>query len=310
MRILGVRALAATFVAIVAIGVISWADGSRPPQRPDAGRQNSARVGVVLRSDGQQIVVHFVVPETPAARSGRIHSGDHLIGVAQGEGHPIDMRGVPLADAAALVRGPKGTVVTLTVVPEGKEDKAAITVALSRGEFDELSLFGDGKFPAAGTDALELKAESLLPGGADFKLPAKPGHFVVVLFWADWYPLSIANFDSLQKLRDQYPEWKDQVELVAVSVDANKSAAQLFVQKGHKWNDILKVWAGQGVLKPFHIDDLPAVWIFDPQGKLLAANHWLDIPKALKKRPIRRQSVSTTASANSQPSLKSKESGK
>ena len=101
-----------------------------------------------------------------------------------------------------------------------------------------------------------------------------------MLFWADWYPLSIANFDSVQKLRDQYPEWKDEVELVAVSVDANKSAAQSFVQKGHKWNDILKVWAGQGVLKPFHIDDLPAVWIFDPQGKLLAANHWLDIPKA------------------------------
>jgi hypothetical protein len=286
------------------------ADGSRPPHRPDAGRQNSARVGVVLHSDSKQIVVHFVVPDTPAARSGRIHNGDHLIGVAQGEGRPIDMTGVPLEDAAALIRGPKGTVVTLTVVPEGKADKNAVTVALTRGEFDELSHFGDGKFPAAGTDAFELKAESLLPGGADYKLPAQPGHFVVVIFWADWYPPSIANLDSVQKLRDRYPEWKDEVELVAVSVDANKSAAQSFVQNGHKWNDILKVWAGQGVLKPFHIDDLPAVWIFDPQGKLLAAKHWLDIPKALKHRPIRRQSVRTTASANSQPSLKSKESGK
>ena len=175
MRILCVRALAATVVAIVAIGVICGADGSRPPQRPDAGRQNSARFGVVLRSDGQQIVVHFVVPESPAARSGRIHGGDHLIGVAQGEeGRPIDLRGVPLADAAAHSR-PEGDGRELTVVPEGREDKEAITVALSRGEFDEVSHFGDGRFPAAGTEAPELIPSRCCPAERTTSFRPSPG---------------------------------------------------------------------------------------------------------------------------------------
>jgi hypothetical protein len=307
MRTLGARALAATVLAIIGIGGASGADKSRLTNKREPARNASARVGVALISEGKQILVHFVVPETPAARSGKIHRRDRLISVAQGDGRPVAAKGVSLADAAALIRGPKGTVVTLSLVPEGKEDKDAITVPLTRGEFDELSHFGDGRFPTAGTEAPELKAESLLPGGPDYKLPPKPGHVVVVLFWAGWYPLSISQIETLQKLRDQYPEWKDEVELIAVAVDEKKPAAQSLVAKGHKRDDILKVWAGQGVLKPFHIDVLPAIWIFDAQGKVLAANHSLDIPKALRKRPTGPPAASPTPSSKSTPSPASKE---
>src|SRR5580704_11948335 len=96
MRTLGARALAATVLAIIGIGGASGADKSRLTNKREPARNASARVGVALISEGKQILVHFVVPETPAARSGKIHRRDRLISVAQGDGRPVAAKGVSL----------------------------------------------------------------------------------------------------------------------------------------------------------------------------------------------------------------------
>jgi len=151
---------------------------------------------------------------------------------------------VPLGDVVKLIRGPKGTVVTLKMLPAGKGMADAISVSLTRGAFAELSRFGDGNFPAAGTPAPRLKARSLIPGGSDFELRESGDQIVVLLFWAEWLAGSTEPIDSAQQMMDQYPEWSDRVQLIAVSVDDDKQQSwQRFRQLTPRWDDITPVWA-------------------------------------------------------------------
>jgi carboxyl-terminal processing protease len=76
-------------------------------------------IGAVLRSENEYTLVQNTVAGGPAERSGEIRAGDRIVGVAQGQdGAAEDVIGWRLQDVVELIRGPKGSVVRLTVLPK------------------------------------------------------------------------------------------------------------------------------------------------------------------------------------------------
>jgi carboxyl-terminal processing protease len=78
-------------------------------------------IGAVLRSDNEFTEVQSTVPGGPAARSGEIKGGDRIVGVAQGEdGEMEDVIGWRLQDVVDLIRGPKDSIVRLSILPKAQ----------------------------------------------------------------------------------------------------------------------------------------------------------------------------------------------
>lgn len=92
-------------------------------------------IGASLENDNGYCKIHQLSPGGPAARSGRVKPGDRIIAVAQSGQEPVDITNMPLSRAAELVRGAKGTTVTLSILPAGAaEGSVPKTVSLVRDE--------------------------------------------------------------------------------------------------------------------------------------------------------------------------------
>ncbi|MFM6948140.1 MAG: carboxy terminal-processing peptidase, partial [Aquirufa sp.] len=80
--------------------------------------QSFEGIGATLRLEGDYVTIQDLVPGGPAFRSKQINPKDRIVGVAQGdEGSFIDVIGWFTDDAVKLIRGPKGTVVRLKLLP-------------------------------------------------------------------------------------------------------------------------------------------------------------------------------------------------
>jgi carboxyl-terminal processing protease len=98
-------------------------------------------IGAVLQRDSDYTLVRSVVPGGPAARSQQLNSGDRITGVGQGvDEEMVDVIGWRLDDVVDLIRGPKGTVVRLQILPKdvGPEGPGElITLIRNRIELEE-----------------------------------------------------------------------------------------------------------------------------------------------------------------------------
>ncbi|QOR39455.1 carboxy terminal-processing peptidase [Billgrantia diversa] len=75
-------------------------------------------IGAMLQSDGEYVKVTSLVPGGPADRAGVLEPADRIVGVGQGdEKETVNVVGMRLDEVVALIRGAKGTVVRLDVVP-------------------------------------------------------------------------------------------------------------------------------------------------------------------------------------------------
>jgi carboxyl-terminal processing protease len=92
-------------------------------------------IGAVLESEDGYTKILELLPGGPAATSGLLKVGDRITAVAQAGKEPVDIVNMPLSHAVELIRGPKDTKVTLTILaadaPEGSPPKA---ITLVRGE--------------------------------------------------------------------------------------------------------------------------------------------------------------------------------
>ena len=80
--------------------------------------QSLEGIGAVLREDNIYIKIVDVVPGGPAYKGKQLKKDDRIIGVAQGDdGKIVDIVGWFVDDAVKLIKGPKGTVVRLQVLP-------------------------------------------------------------------------------------------------------------------------------------------------------------------------------------------------
>lgn len=74
-------------------------------------------IGAVLQSDNEFTKIVRLVPAGPAEKSQQLAPADRIIGVAQGEGEMVDVVGWRLDEVVKLIRGPKGSSLTLEVIP-------------------------------------------------------------------------------------------------------------------------------------------------------------------------------------------------
>lgn len=77
-------------------------------------------IGASLASENEYVTIKTVVPGGPADKSKRIGIDDRITAVAQGKtGEFVDVVGWRIDNAISLIRGTKGTVVKLRLLPKG-----------------------------------------------------------------------------------------------------------------------------------------------------------------------------------------------
>jgi carboxyl-terminal processing protease len=92
-------------------------------------------IGAALESEDGACKIRDLLPGGPAARSGLLKVGDRIVAVAQAGKEPVDITNMPLSRSVELIRGPKGTKVTLTIAPAGVAESALPKViTLTRDE--------------------------------------------------------------------------------------------------------------------------------------------------------------------------------
>ncbi|MBL4829259.1 MAG: carboxy terminal-processing peptidase [Aliivibrio sp.] len=81
-------------------------------------------IGAVLQVQDDYTVIRSLVAGGPAFSSKQLTDGDRIIGVGQDGEKVVDIIGWRLDDVVQLIKGPKGTKVTLEILPEGKAAKS------------------------------------------------------------------------------------------------------------------------------------------------------------------------------------------
>ena len=90
-------------------------------------------IGAVLRSEDEYTSIVRLVTAGPADKSGQLKPGDRIVSVAQGEDGPlIDVVGWRLDDVVEMIRGPKGSIVRLEIMPDNAEDQGTAVVQIVR----------------------------------------------------------------------------------------------------------------------------------------------------------------------------------
>jgi C-terminal peptidase prc len=80
-------------------------------------------IGALLRSKDGYCEIEEL-KEGPAQKSGQVNAGDRIVAVAQHTGEAVDVVGMPLDKVVEMIRGPKGTQVTLTIIPGDAADSS------------------------------------------------------------------------------------------------------------------------------------------------------------------------------------------
>lgn len=98
-------------------------------------------IGAVLKDEDGYTMVQKTVIGGPAELSNLLHAGDRIIGVGQGlEGEIVDIVGWRLQDVVEQIRGPKGSVVRLDILPKGnnnESDPQTITLVRNKIKLEE-----------------------------------------------------------------------------------------------------------------------------------------------------------------------------
>lgn len=86
-------------------------------------------IGATLREQDHYILVHDLVPGGAAWQEGKLEVGDLILAVTQEGKEAVDVMDMPIGKVVSMIRGPKGTVVVLTVK---KPDDSIKTISITR----------------------------------------------------------------------------------------------------------------------------------------------------------------------------------
>ena len=145
-------------------------------------------IGAVLQSDNDLVKVVRLVPSGPADKTKQVAPADKIIGVAQGDKEMVDVIGWRLDEVVKLIRGPKGSVVHLEVIPASNapNDQTSKIVSITR---ESVKL----EDQAASKSILHLKQD-----GKEYKL----GVIDIPAFYLDFKAFRAGDPDYKSTTRD------------------------------------------------------------------------------------------------------------
>lgn len=129
-------------------------------------------IGAMLRSEDGTAKITKIIPGGPAEQDERLKPGDKIIAVAQGDQESVSILHWPLSKSVRLIRGKKGTPVTLTIIPA--EDKTGTRTKTIRLVRDEVKL-----------EEQAAKGE-LVDSVGETPLPSRIGVITLPEFYADF----------------------------------------------------------------------------------------------------------------------------
>jgi peroxiredoxin len=122
---------------------------------------------------------------------------------------------------------------------------------------------------ASGTMAPDFTV--VQPDGSKISLSSFRGKYVMLDFWASWCVPCRAENPHTKKLYEKFHPYG--LEVISFSLDADVNAWKKAIEKdGLVWHNAsdLKMGKLSPVAQKYGIDGLPAVWIIDPKGKIIA----------------------------------------
>lgn len=115
------------------------------PINRKGGRSNETMVGLglVVKSKNDNIAVVKTVPSGPS--DGKLNKGDSILAIGQGDGEMVDVVGMRLEEAVNLMRGARGTKVTLQVrsVEGGLDSLKKVEIIRDRVALQDQAARGD-----------------------------------------------------------------------------------------------------------------------------------------------------------------------
>lgn len=145
-------------------------------------------IGAQLTTDEEYTKVVELITGGPAERGNELQAGDRIIGIGQGsDGDIQDVVGMRLDDVVSQIRGEKGTVVRLNVIPaEAVSESSATVVSITR---DTVKL----EDQSAKSEVLDLSYS-----GEDYKV----GVISLPTFYFDFEAASRGEEDFKSSTRD------------------------------------------------------------------------------------------------------------
>lgn len=273
-----IRPTVRVFAVLLAMqAVLSWAE--EPKSYPIL-----SGVGISLKLEGGQLLVAYVIPKSPADRSGAIQEGDRLVSV-DADGKQTSLKDKTIGEAASLMRGPVGTALTLSLARQTDDELVSIRLKRAPLELEGVSASTYAPFIGKLVPDLEL---SSLDGTSTEKLSEHRGKVVVVDCWASWCATCYQPVTKLQKIAKEHPEWAGKVELITVTVDADLSSAIATVDK-QQWHKTRNLAVEFDDLERIGVSVVPVAIVIAKDGTVanMAGSHALDFEKEVMSQLAR-----------------------
>jgi carboxyl-terminal processing protease len=147
-------------------------------------------IGAQLQRQDDVVVIRELIPGGPAMLSGKLKAGDRIVGVGQGpEGPMEDVIGWRIDDVVDKIKGAKGTMVRLDIVPaEAVLDSKPVRIVLKRAEVK--------------LEDQKAKGEVLSIPGAEGAAARRIGVIRLPAFYQDWEGVRRNNREAASATRD------------------------------------------------------------------------------------------------------------
>lgn len=202
-------------------------------------------IGALLQRDSEYTTIVEVIPGGPADLDGRLQPKDRVVGVGQGEdGEITDVIGWRLDDVVEKIRGERGTVVRLEVLPA--ETGLGGPSEIIKLERNEVKL----EEQAASSDVIEL------PGDGDSDDVRRIGVISVPVFYVD--------FEGRTRNQPDYRSSTRDVRKLISELKKEDVDALVIDLRGNGGGALVEATTMTGLF----IDTGPVVQVRDSHGKI------------------------------------------
>jgi thiol-disulfide isomerase/thioredoxin/lysophospholipase L1-like esterase/tetratricopeptide (TPR) repeat protein len=201
----------------------------RVPGTPKSAPLSDHICGVGLRFDrvGQEIVIHKILAESPAAES-EILVGDKILAVAQGDEQAVSVKNLEIEDIQTLIRGNAGSIVRLSIARSGEDESLARTVTLTRRDISNLVRAKGVKPLKIGDAAPKLRVGAWVQGEPITEF--EKGKAYLVDFWATTCGPCVALIPHLNEIASKFKD-KGLVVIAQDIWDKDESKVKQLIKK-------------------------------------------------------------------------------